>query len=337
MSKSVMKSAPAFALVLLASLHATPALALNSVSYVSNAGDDGNNCRSIISVCFSLQRAHDVTASGGEIIVLASGEYHRVAIDRSIHITNDGVGTANISFFSSGENGIDINAGAGDVVGLRGLVIDGAPGMGRAGINIATVSAVHIQNCVIRNFQGSGPSAGYGIALEPTGSTQLFVSDTIIYNNGSTADSGGILIDAGGQFAGVKAMLDRVHVENNVIGIKVDGTGSFGSGFHVTVRNSVVSGNVATGIWSARFAGHNGLGSSPTVVVVDGTAVANNGGAGVLADGGAVVLLRNSTVEYNGTGASVANGGRLFTYGNNLVDNNVGEDLSPAAIARTTR
>jgi len=335
-SKSVNKSTPAIALALLALLHGTPALAQNLISFVSNSGDDGNNCRAIISACASFQHAHDVTASGGEIIVLNAGEYDRVVINRSIHITNDGVGTASVSSFSSGQSGIDINAGAGDVVGLRGLAVDGR-GAGRTGIDIATVSAVHIQNCVIRNFQGSGPSAGFGIALEPTGSTQLFVSDTLIYNNGSTADSGGILIDAGGQFAGVKAVLERVHVENNVIGIKVDGTGSFGNGFHVTVRNSEVSGNVGTGIWSARFAGHNGLGSSPTVVVVDGTGVANNAGAGVLADGGAVVLLRNSTVEYNGTGASVANGGRLFTYGNNLVDNNAGEDLSPAAVARSSK
>ena len=61
--------------------------------------------------------------------------------------------------------------------------------------------------------------------------------------------------------------------------------------------------------------------------------IANNGGAGVLADGNAILQLSNSTIEYNGTGASVANGGRLFTYQNNVIDNNVGEDLSPAATA----
>ena len=73
------------------------------------------------------------------------------------------------------------------------------------------------------------------------------------------------------------------------------------------------------------------------MVLVDRTAAVNNAGAGVLADGGGVILLSNSTVEYNATGASVVNGGRLFTYQNNVIDNNMGEDLSPAAMVRTTK
>src|SRR5262249_57685736 len=116
-------------------------------------------------------------------------------------------------------------------------------------------------------------------------------------------------------------------------GMVVCGGGRRGSGGRVTVRDSVISGNASHGIWSSRPAG----GGSPSVVLVERTAVVGNAGAGVLADGGGIVQVSNSTVEYNGAGASVVNGGRLFTYQNNTIDNNVGEDLSPTAIVRATR
>src|SRR5262249_50852919 len=140
------------------------------------------------------------------------------------------------------ENGIGISAGNGDVVSLRGLVIDGQ-GTGPAGISIASASAVHIQNCVIRNFE----SASFGWGLWWIGIGQLFVSDTIVFNNGSGPQSGGIFI--GPVAIGViNAVLDRIHLENNVRGLWVDGTGDLFEGPHVVIRDSVVSGNAADGI-----------------------------------------------------------------------------------------
>jgi len=329
------RSAPALslgALAALATLYAAPALAANKV-WVSNTGADGASCGDVTAPCATFQRAHTNVDAGGDIGVLTPGDYGPANITKAVNITNDDVGEAAI-LAPAGVNGVSIAAGAGDIVILRGLVIDGQT-VGKNGISISNASAVHIQKCVIRNFEGS--TGGFGIVLEPTGAgVQLFASDTIIYNNGSNANTAGILIDAGSQFGSARAVFDRVHVENNVIGIKVDGSASRGNGFHVTVRDSVVSGNFGTGIWSARF-GTFGSGSSPTVVLVDRTTVVNNAGAGVLADGLGVVLLSNSTVEYNATGASAANGGRLFTYQNNVIDNNIGEDLSPAAIARVVK
>jgi len=122
------------------------------------------------------------------------GQHSKSSIPRSrfvrgssCSITNDGSGEASISGTLGGGDLVIISAGVGDVVSLRGLVIDGHF-VGADGIIIQQASAVHIQNCVIRNFQFN--FAGNGISLQSNGNGQLFVSDTVIYNNGSTANSG---------------------------------------------------------------------------------------------------------------------------------------------------
>src|SRR5262249_47226034 len=149
--------------------------------------------------------------------------------------TNDGAGEASIKE-PANSAGMIVDAGTGDIIAVRGLVIDGR-GVSDFGIDIGVASAVHVQNCVIRDHEGPG---GFGIFLSTqlTGaSVQLFVSDTIIYNNGSDAASGGILVRPG-MSGTLKVVLDRVHLENNVVGIFVDGGVSTGSGSRVTVRDS---------------------------------------------------------------------------------------------------
>src|SRR5262249_41707257 len=139
----------------------------------------------------------------------------KVTISKSVHITNDGAGEASI--LPSGA-GIHITAGLGDVISLRGLVIDGQGAAGTFGAYIETASAIHIQNCVIRNFEATG---AFGISVVAGSNMKLFVSDTIIFNNGSTATSGGINITQFGTRLSIDVVLDRVHLENNVVGLLV--------------------------------------------------------------------------------------------------------------------
>ena len=331
----------ALASMLVPLLHNAPVRAQSAKTWVANFGSDANDC-SRLQPCATFQRAHEQTAAGGEVGVLTPGDYGassgviRLSIRKSIAITNDGSGEATI--LAGGPPvggllpiGVLIDAGAGDVVSLRGLVIDGLIG-GGSGIAFLQASALHVQNCVIRNFEGA-PNAAQGIVFAPEGNGQLFVSDTIIYNNGSSDRRTGAIFITNTNGGSTRVVLDRVHLENNVVGLFVDGSGSTGSGNHVTVRDSVVSGNAGDGIWSLRPIDSG----SSTIVLVERTAVVGNTGAGVLADGGGIVQLTSSALEYNGTGASVINGGRLFTYQNNVIDNNVGEDLSPAAIARVAK
>jgi len=310
------------AAILLSALLAAPAAAaLLNKSYVSNSGDDTHTCADpTANACASFNRAIAVTEAGGEITVVNTGEYGDFIAIHAINVTNDGAGEASIVNLGAGI-GIEINAGAGDVVSVRGLVIDGQ-GTGVVGITVNTASAVHIQNCVIRNFEASPTS--YGILMQPTGHTQLFVSDTIIFNNGNNFESAGILLEPFGTGT-ANVVLDRVHVENNVIGILANGDQSTGTGIHAVIRDSVVSGNASFGIQASTVTG-----KAPAFIVVERASVVNNANSGIRALGpGATMLLKDNTVSRNGAGLDAESSGQLISYGNNRVNNNIGPDGTP--------
>jgi len=318
------RSARSFILVavMLALPAADPAQALNAKSWVSNVGSDLNDC-SLAHPCATFQGALLQTAAGGDIGVLTPSDYggssgSRLNIHQSLAVTNDGAGEATI-FVAGG--GVIVDAGVGDVVSLRGLVIDGQGG-GFEGIALEQASALHVQNCVIRNFQN--PSSGFGIIVNLTsGHSQLFVSDSIILNNGTIAGTGGILVEPRGG-ASANAVLNRVRVENNVVGIVVDGSLATGGGNHVVIRDSVFSGNAADGIFARTVAGQ-----APAFIVVERTMSARNAGSGIRADGpGATVLMGGSTLTRNGAGVTTLNGGQLISYGDNDNNNNVGPEGS---------
>src|SRR5262249_49609894 len=140
----------------LALAHAVPAEGAQKV-WVAYYGVDSGTCGSASSPCRTFQQAHDNVNAGGEVGVLVPGDYGGkggLLISKTVFITNDGTGEATIFAPSGPPNGpgIDVFAGAGDIIGLRGLVIDGSLGGGPEGIFDGQASAVHIQNCVIRNF-----------------------------------------------------------------------------------------------------------------------------------------------------------------------------------------
>src|SRR5262249_44569544 len=266
--------------VLIVVLPGTAAHALNVKSWVANFGNDGNDC-SLVHPCATFQRAHDQTNPGGEIGVLTPGDYGgsgapELPIVKSITVTNDGAGEASI--LSPDHLRIANQAGAGDIVSLRGLLIDGQGAAG-AGIVFVQGSASHIQKCVIRNFEGVGFD---GIVFAPVGNSQLFVSDTIIFNNGS---DGGVAVtnEKGGS---ARAVLDRVHLENNTNGLVIRGSFAAGVGPHVIVRDSVISGNAANGILAFTQAGR-----ASAFAIVERTTIVNNRQNGILADGPGATLL----------------------------------------------
>src|SRR5262249_20894049 len=172
---------------------------------------------------------------------------------------------------------IFISAGAGGIVSLRGLVLDGLGSGGNGtpggGIIISDTGAVHIQNCVIRNFQGNpAPLCIYMNPFSKPG--RLVVSDTIIFNNGSSAGGG---IEILGSGAGIDAVLDRVQLENNANGMDVSSLPAANS-VRVMLRDSTVVGNAAYGIYAAFNFSVPG-----TLVLVERTTIANNGAVGVQA------------------------------------------------------
>jgi len=315
----------ALAALLVLLLQGAAAHALNTKSWVSNAGSDGSNC-TLAQPCGSFQAAHDQTSPGGEVGVLTPGNYaftnssNGLTISKSINITNDGVGEAGMASLANGQE-IFVGAGDGDVVSLRGLVLDGLLVL-QAGIKFQTGLALHVQNCVIRNFH-------FGIIYfvgVNNAASRLFVSDSIIFNNGTGPGSGGIVVRTITGSHGSVA-LDRVHLENNVDGLFIDGKNAAGAGTHTVVRDSVISGNAQNGIHAFTLPG-----KSPAFALVEGSSIVNNRQNGILVDGpGATVLLNDSTVARNAVGISTVNSGQLLSYRNNRINNNIGPDGAPTS------
>src|SRR5262249_41482264 len=151
-----------------------------------------------------------------------------------------------------------------------------------------------------------------------------FVSDTLIYNNGSSGGTGGILLQPSGTISS-RVVLDRVHLENNVVGLWVDGRLSNGNGSRALIRDSVVSGNASDGITAISTPGQ-----APAFIVVEHTTSANNGGIGIHADGPhAVIVVNDDTITQNSRGMSALNGGQLISFGNNKNFNNFGPEGAP--------
>src|SRR5512145_1944192 len=113
---------------------AGPAHAQASRTWVSGVGDDANPC-SRTAPCKTFAGAISKTAAGGEISVLDPGGFGAVTITKSITIASEG-GSGEGGILSPGVNGITINAGANDVVTIRGLAIHGggSPSPGLNGV-----------------------------------------------------------------------------------------------------------------------------------------------------------------------------------------------------------
>jgi hypothetical protein len=185
-----------------------------------------------------------------------------------------------------------INAGASDVINLRGLDVDGG-NSGSIGIQFSSGGALNIQKSAARGFANSG------IAFAPARAASLFISDTVVANN----HSNGILVSSGGTSA-VSGALNRVGAFGNGVGIFANG-----ANVSLTLTDALSSNN------------NYGIGASASAVMVRNSTVSNNA-IGIAADQTAIVRVGQSTVTANGTGWQVTNGGQVVSYGNNNVSGN---------------
>ncbi len=299
-------------LVLLAVSVAAQAQATRT--WVSGVGDDANPC-SRTAPCKTFAGAYSKTAAAGEIDVLDPGGFGAVTIGKSLTISSE---RFEAGVLVSGTNAIVINAGINDVVVLRGLDFEGL-GTSLVGVKVLSAGAVHVENCTINNF------TQIGIDFVPTSlsatTSQLFVSHSIIRNNNG-ASSGGIRIKAGANVT-ARAMIEDTQLSNNNFGLRSDGSGG-AVATNVTVQGGSASGNLNASIVAV------GGGLTQNQVMVDGTAIANNG-FGPRADG-ATLRCANTSVTGNGTGMSTANGGVLSSYGNNRMDGNTIDGTLPPVI-----
>jgi len=283
--RKIVLSLAAFVLCCLVS---SSARAQATRTWVSGVGDDANPC-SRTAPCKTFAGAISKTATGGEINVLDPGGFGGVTITKSITISSEGF---EAGVLVSGTNAIIINATTTSAVVLRGLDIEGL-GTGLVGIKVlGGLGSLHVEKCTINNFRGTNGS-GIEIATSTAGSTtQVFIKDTIVRNNGQNT-GGGIFINPS---AGtVKASLDNVRMENNIFGLKVQGATS-----NVSVNNSIAAGNSAAGFTAV---------TSGAVLTIERSVSTHNTGLGLSCSPGTTVRIGNTSITDNNGGGADTGGG----------------------------
>jgi hypothetical protein len=288
--------------MLACTLYAAPAQARARV-FVASYGNDANPC-TFGSPCKTFQHAHDVVDAGGEVTAIDSAGFGPINITKAVTITSpDGV-EAGIVPGTYGD-GIDINAGPGDTIVLRGLTIEGSAN-GFNGIVFNSGASLTVTNCVVQHFYvqaGFDNVLGNGIFIVPTSSTASFaITNTMVLNNSV------------GIYALANGVVDHVVITSNSWGI----VGNSGQGV-VAISNSVVSNSVQDGIIA-----------EAALTSIDNVSVVNNGANGIVADGSAKVLLGRSVITGNGIGVlNSTTGNTLYTYKDNRIYGN-GTDISGA-------
>jgi hypothetical protein len=285
--------------VLVCSLPAAPAQALVARTFISAAGSDANNCANVATPCRHLAAAYAATAPNGEIYVLDPANYGSVTITSSVSI--EGHGWASIAPVS-GSAAITINAGLTDKINIIGVVLDGAAITNTSGIVFNSGGTLNIQDSVIRNFSSRG------IYFAPSGSSQIFVSNTLVADNGDQ----GIYIFAGGSQT-LSGELDHVRLLANATdGLRV----TTANKSHITVSNSESSNN---GFGISAFTTN-----SPLTVFVRNTSISNNTSTGLFASGiVAEIRVTRSTITGNALDWSTGIGGEVTSYNDNNFDANL--------------
>jgi hypothetical protein len=299
------------ALIFTLTVMAADAVQAHSVRYISSTGSDGNNCTRA-TPCLTLQRGIDRTAAGSELIILDSGDFGDGAtIDKSITISAVGV-SATIG------GGITIN-GADATVVLRGLRLNGA-GAGGTGVRIQNAAAVHIVDCEIQNF------AGTGLAAQSSADVNVFVSGTVVRNN--SFDGLFFATGAGGTLAVDNSRFERNGINSSYSGLKIN-AGQVRISRTITAMNFGdgirVSGGAANITWTAAV--HNGgsgfLVSGSGAMTVEQSVARGNFLHGVrVSQTTSTGVLSSSVVTNNGTGLSITAGNVLWTRSNSTVSGN---------------
>ncbi|RFC34312.1 MAG: Right handed beta helix region [Candidatus Nitrotoga sp. MKT] len=269
-------------------------------TWVSGVGDDANPC-SRTAPCKTFAGSISKTAAGGEISVLDPGGFGAVTITKAITI--DGGGQT-ASILSSLTNGIIVNAGASDVVAIRGVHINGVR-TGLNGIRFIAGKELHVENCVIENVVQKGIDA-----QNSTPNSMLFVRDTVIRNAANVTNGGAIFVKpAVGVFTTVS--LSNVTMDSNKFGLRIEDRTK------ATVRNSIAA-NSNPGNGFVAFSA-----SAPTEMSIENSSVNYSAFGGIISEGAAAKIhISNTNIFHNAQGLIAASGGQIISFGNNKIAGN---------------
>lgn len=292
------------ALLLLAvTLLGLPAAAFaqpNRVFASARSGSDLNSCSDVATPCQSLQGAVNQVAAGGVVLVLDTGGYGPLVIDKAVTI--DAPAGVEAFIHPPSGNAITVQAGGGDVVVLRGLTLSVGTGYG---VHYLSGAALHVERCVIQGFHS-------GIVTE-VAFADLYVEDTVIRSCGFR----GIFVLASGT---IRVTLERCHLVRNYFGL--------------------VGGNSARVAASGVLAALNAIGmvagadtAHASQMVIERCVAHGNSVRGIAVysgdfDSPATLWVSNSTATANGDGSASSAGleqdgvGQLFSRLNNTVEGN---------------
>jgi hypothetical protein len=199
--------------------------------------------------------------------------------------------------------GITINAGAGDYVSLRGLIIEGS-GSGSYGIQFNSGKTLIIENCIIRNMRQ------IGIDFEPNTESLLTVSSSVVTRAGLI----GIGVGPSGSNA-ITAVVHRVEWYYTGQALKVDTR--FGTGMvRASVSESIAAGN-SGGFGVRSYAPHG-----PATLLLSRSVAASNF-LGINAEGDRATLrVTQSIVTGNEYGWALGNNGTVLSAGDNTFEGN---------------
>jgi hypothetical protein len=274
--------------------------------YVSALGLDSNS-GGRTSPVQTINRALSLVQTGGEIVVIDSGDYKEFSVTKSVTIeTAPGV-IAVIPDLDSGAC-VTVSVGSSATVALKGLTMTAPTGSGYYGIK-CTGGTLLVDNCTVNG------AFNYGIYAD---CASLMVKDTGVMG----CNSYGIFAVSSSS-APLIATIERCRLEDNGWGL----TAYYNS--KVTVRDTVASGNRARGMQAQGF---NGYTSELNVE----RCVASGNVSGIVTDnssGGTVIARVSDTIATdNSYGFYVYGGTTFYTRGNNTIAGSTTADVGGGSL-----
>lgn len=284
-------------------------------AFVSTSGSDSNpGTRE--SPCRSFQAALALTAPGGEVVALDSGDYAAFVIDKAVTVAAAPEAYAAIAV-SSGD-GIYVRAGGLDAVVLRNLVLTGVGG--RHGIFFETGGSLDLEFITATGFLGRGLRM-----TAVNAAASLVVRDSVF-----RANSAGVVVN-GSTGGRIRVEIERTRSDRNR-----DNGFWFLGGVRGTVRDAAATGNTNSGFFfqpeavltlfdSVADGNANGVAvmapGTQVHVTLANVVLANNTSLGVMASPASLIRIGGSTITGNGTG--IANdGGIIESLQDNLLHGN---------------
>lgn len=306
------------AIALVASFPPTSAQAQATRTWVSGVGDDANPC-SRTAPCKTFAGAISKTQAGGIINCIDPGGYGALTITKAITIDCTNTKAGVLAF---GTNGINVQAATADAVTLRGLDIEGGPGVGQVGVNYVSGGTLHVERCRIFSFR-AGNATGIRFVVPSGAVAELVVSDTTIVDSGTAATNGGIVASAAGT-ATARVTLNRVQLLNNSNGLRVDGSGLTTGTLSAVMRDSAANASTNTGL--------HVLAAVPVIHTLFDNVMAVGNATGLQSEGaGARALITRVTLFANNIGLNRVSGGEVASYLDNHINNNFTSNGAPSS------